>query len=68
MFKIKTLNEISPLYKDILLESEYKVSKEEANPDAIIVRSADMHEMEVPASLLAVGRAGAGYNNIPVEA
>ena len=68
MFKIKTLNEISPLYKDILTESEYQVSKEETAPDAIIVRSADMHEMEVPASLLAVGRAGAGYNNIPVEA
>ena len=67
MFKIKTLNEISPLYKEILSESEYSVSKDEAQPDAIIVRSADMHEMEVPASLLAVGRAGAGYNNIPVE-
>lgn len=67
MFKVKTLNEISPLYKDILTAAEYTVSKEEAQPDAIIVRSADMHEMEVPETLLAVGRAGAGYNNIPVN-
>ena len=67
MFKIKTLNDISPLYKEILTAAEYTVSKEEMSPDAIIVRSADMHEMEVPESLLAVGRAGAGYNNIPVE-
>ena len=66
MFKIKTLNEISPVYKNILSEKEYSVCKEETAPDAIIVRSADMHEMEVPETLLAVGRAGAGYNNIPV--
>lgn len=66
MYKIKTLNEISPVYKNILSEKEYSVSKEETAPDAIIVRSADMHEMEVPETLLAVGRAGAGYNNIPV--
>ena len=42
MFKIKTLNEISPVYKSILTEAEYSVSKEETAPDAIIVRSADM--------------------------
>ena len=66
MYKIKTLNEISPVYKNILSEKEYSVCKEETAPDAIIVRSADMHEMEVPETLLAVGRAGAGYNNIPV--
>ncbi len=67
MYKIKTLNEISPVYQGILKESEYTVGKEETAPDAIIVRSADMHEMAVPETLLAVGRAGAGYNNIPVE-
>ncbi len=67
MYKIKTLNEISPAYKAVLSESEYAVGKDEAAPDAIIVRSADMHDMDVPASLLAVARAGAGYNNIPVE-
>lgn len=67
MYKIKTLNEISPVYQGILKENEYTVGKEETAPDAIIVRSADMHEMVVPETLLAVGRAGAGYNNIPVE-
>ncbi len=67
MYKIKTLNKISSIYKKILRADEYTVSAEEASPDAIIVRSADMHSMEVPDSLLAVGRAGAGYNNIPVE-
>ncbi len=67
MYKIKTLNSISPIYRQILSADEYSVSSEEALPDAVIVRSADMHLMEIPESLLAVGRAGAGYNNIPTE-
>ncbi len=67
MYKIKTLNEISPVYQNILGAAEYSVRKDETAPEAIIVRSADMHEMEVPETLLAVGRAGAGYNNIPVD-
>ena len=66
MFNIKTLNSISPVYKNVLADSEFTVGSDVENPDAIIVRSADMHEMTPPASLLAVGRAGAGYNNIPV--
>ena len=68
MYKIKTLNAISPVYRNILADSEYTVGAEVEDPQAIIVRSANMHEMAVPESLLAVGRAGAGYNNIPVEA
>ena len=67
MFNVKTLNEISPVYKNVLSDSEFTVGKEISQPDAIIVRSADMHDMDVPGSLLAVGRAGAGFNNIPTE-
>jgi D-3-phosphoglycerate dehydrogenase len=67
MYKIKTLNEVSPLYRDFLRESEYTVSFACADPDAIIVRSADMRDAEIPDSLLAVGRAGVGVNNIPLD-
>lgn len=67
MFNIKTLNEISPVYKNVLAADKFTVGKDIASPDAIIVRSAAMHDLPVPESLLAVGRAGAGYNNIPVE-
>ena len=67
MFNIKTLNEISPVYKNVLAADKFTVGKDIENPDAIIVRSAAMHDLPVPEKLLAVGRAGAGYNNIPVE-
>ena len=67
MFNIKTLNEISPVYKDVLAADKFNVGKEIENPDAIIVRSAAMHDLPVPETLLAVGRAGAGYNNIPTD-
>ncbi len=67
MFNIKTLNEISPVYKNVLAANKFTVGKDVENPDAIIVRSAAMHDLPVPETLLAVGRAGAGYNNIPVE-
>lgn len=67
MFNIKTLNEISPVYKNVLAADKFTVGKDIENPDAIIVRSATMHDLPVPEKLLAVGRAGAGYNNIPVE-
>ena len=68
MFTVKTLNEISPIYKEYLPEDRYAVSAEAMNPDAILVRSADMHKLDLPQSLLAVARAGAGVNNIPIEA
>ncbi|MGI6184794.1 MAG: phosphoglycerate dehydrogenase [Candidatus Fimadaptatus sp.] len=66
MFKIKTLNEISPVINNVFTD-EYQVGKDVESEDAIIVRSAKMHDMELPQSLLAVARAGAGYNNIPVD-
>ena len=67
MINIKTLNDISPVYANVLPAADYTVGRDVEDPDAIIVRSADMHDMEVPETLLAVGRAGAGFNNIPVE-
>ncbi|GHU07228.1 D-3-phosphoglycerate dehydrogenase [Betaproteobacteria bacterium] len=65
--KIKTLNAIS---KSGLarLPGTYVVGNDVAEPDAILLRSADMHKLEIPPSLLAVGRAGAGTNNIPIKA
>ena len=67
MYNIKKLNSISPVYHGILADADYNVSAEIENPDAIIVRSADMHGMEINDNLLCVGRAGAGVNNIPLD-
>ncbi|MDH3638708.1 MAG: phosphoglycerate dehydrogenase [Gammaproteobacteria bacterium] len=67
MFKVRTLNNISSDGLAHLPADLYRVSPNEAEPDAIIVRSYKMHDMEFPRSLKAVGRAGAGVNNIPVE-
>jgi len=66
MYKIQTLNAISDVIHTQLNEN-YAVSKEETNPDAILVRSAAMHEMEFGPELKAIGRAGAGVNNIPID-
>jgi D-3-phosphoglycerate dehydrogenase len=66
MFKIKTLNSIAVTGLDRFPRDRYEVASEIANPDAILLRSFKMHDMEVPESVLAVGRAGAGTNNIPV--
>ena len=52
---------------DIFDKAKYTVSDNAENPTAIMVRSAKMHDMEMPESLLAIARAGAGVNNIPVE-
>ena len=65
-FKILTLNSIAVAGLDRLPRSRYEIASELGRPDAILLRSADMHKMEVPDSVLAVGRAGAGVNNIPV--
>ena len=65
MFRIKTLNEISPVINKVFT-ADYAVGSEIDNEDAIIVRSAKMHDMPISDSLLAVARAGAGYNNKPV--
>lgn len=67
MFQIQTLNKISPVGMELFDRSKYTWSEDAANPDAILVRSAAMHEMEMPKSLKAIARAGAGVNNIPVD-
>ena len=66
MFKIKTLNSIAQAGLDRLPKDRYEVGSDIDSPDAILVRSQSMHEMDLPSNLLAVGRAGAGVNNIPV--
>lgn len=66
MFKIKTLNKISNVGLSKFDKEKYVYGDDVENPDAIMVRSASMHEMEMPKSLLAIARAGAGVNNIPV--
>ncbi len=67
MFTIQTLNNISPVGLDKLPRDGYEIASEMSNPDAILVRSAKMHEMEIGNNLKAVGRAGAGVNNIPLD-
>lgn len=67
MFKIQTLNKIAPIGLDELPRDSYEIASEISNPDGILVRSADMHAMELPASLMCIARAGAGVNNIPVD-
>ena len=66
MLKIKTINKISRLGLDLLDKSQFEVSDAVDSPDAILVRSASLHELEFNENLLAVGRAGAGVNNIPI--
>src|SRR5690554_1342920 len=66
MFKILTLNNISVAGLERLPRDRYEIASEIQHPDAILVRSHNMHDMEFPPSLKAVGRAGAGVNNIPV--
>ncbi|HWS11431.1 MAG TPA: phosphoglycerate dehydrogenase [Rhodocyclaceae bacterium] len=67
-FRILVLNQISQVGLKHLPPEQYAIGKDVANPDAILVRSADMHSMDIPASVRAIGRAGAGTNNIPVKA
>jgi len=68
MFKIQTLNNISVAGLDRLPRDHYEVASEIAHPDAILVRSAKMHDLVIPDTVKAIGRAGAGTNNIPVQA
>ncbi len=67
MFKILTLNNISVAGLEKLPRDKYEVASEMGHPDAILLRSFKMHDMEIPSTLKAVGRAGAGVNNIPVD-
>jgi D-3-phosphoglycerate dehydrogenase / 2-oxoglutarate reductase len=66
MFKILTLNNISVRGLERLPRDRYEVASEILHPDAIMVRSADMHAIDIAPSVLAVARAGAGTNNVPV--
>lgn len=67
MYKILVLNNIASLGLERFSRERYEVDSDLEQPDAILVRSHKMHGMEVPRSLKAVGRAGAGVNNIPVD-
>lgn len=67
MFKIKTLNKIDQEGLQLFPLNSYEIASELPNPDAIVLRSFSMHDMELPCSLKAVARAGAGVNNIPIE-
>ena len=66
LFKIQTLNNISRNGLDRLPANLYRVADDVAEPDAVLVRSADMHKSPIAGSIKAVARAGAGVNNIPV--
>lgn len=67
MFKIQTLNSIAVAGLRRLPRNRYEVSSDTARPDAIILRSFDMHSMDIPETVVAVARAGAGVNNIPID-
>lgn len=67
MYKILTLNNIAVAGLRRLPRELYEVASEIAHPDAIVLRSFNMHEMTIPDTVAAIGRAGAGVNNIPVE-
>lgn len=67
MYKILTLNNISISGLERLPRDSYEIASEIQHPDAILLRSFKMHDMEIPETLKAVGRAGAGVNNIPVD-
>ena len=68
LFKVLVLNQISANGLKRLPAEGYVTGKEVTDPDAVLVRSADMHGIDIPASVKAIGRAGAGTNNIPVKA
>jgi D-3-phosphoglycerate dehydrogenase len=67
MYKILTLNNIAVAGLRRLPRERYEVASEITHPDAIILRSHNMHDMEIPESVAVVGRAGAGVNNIPID-
>ncbi|MCI5062984.1 MAG: phosphoglycerate dehydrogenase [Algiphilus sp.] len=67
MYRIQTLNNISPRGLEHLPRERYEVASEINDPDAILVRSFKMHDMDIPKTVRAIGRAGAGTNNIPVD-
>lgn len=67
MFKIQTLNNIASIGLEKFDKNKYVVSDTITDPDGIVLRSYNMHEMQIPKSVCVVGRAGAGTNNIPIQ-
>ena len=67
MYQIQTLNKISPVGLEVFDRTLYSWGDEMSTPDAIMVRSASMHDLDLPDSVLAIARAGAGVNNIPLD-
>lgn len=67
MYKIQTLNNISVKGLQRLPRDQYEVASEMTSPDAILLRSYKMHDMTIPETVVAIGRAGAGVNNIPID-
>jgi D-3-phosphoglycerate dehydrogenase len=65
---VLVLNQISAGGLSRLPATGFRVGKDQTDPDAILLRSADLHSMAIPASVRAIARAGAGTNNIPVDA
>ena len=67
MFTIQTLNKIDAEGLSLFPKEKFEIKGDSQNPDAIVLRSFNMHEMELPSSLKAIARAGAGVNNIPID-
>ena len=67
MYKIQTLNKISNFGLELFPRDNYEIASEIVNPDAVVVRSFNMNEMDIPKSVQSIARAGAGVNNIPVD-
>ena len=67
MFKVRTYNQISVKGLERFPRQHYEVGSDIGHPDAFLLRSQKLHGMEVPDTLLAVARAGAGVNNVPIE-
>ena len=67
MFKVKLMNKIAKVGTDVLSKDKYEISEKVENEDAILVRSAALHEMAFSENLKAIARCGAGVNNIPIE-
>ena len=67
MYHIKTMNKISPVGLNTFDREKYLISDGDTNEDAILVRSAKLHDYEFPSNLLAIARAGSGVNNIPLD-
>jgi D-3-phosphoglycerate dehydrogenase len=67
MLKVQTLNKIATIGLEIFPRDNYEVASEMIKPDAILVRSADLHDMQFADTTKVIARAGAGVNNIPID-